>query len=47
MRLTVVVTIVSGNFLSHGDGLDNSERDVTPLPKQFSIVATIVLDSVA
>lgn len=45
--LTVVIAIVSGNLLSHGDGFDNSERDVTSLSKQFSIVATIMLDSVA
>ena len=45
--LTVVITIVSGNLLSHADGLDNPKRDVTPLSKQFSIVSTIMLDWVA
>jgi hypothetical protein len=45
--LTVVITIVGGYLLSHGDGLDNSERDVTSFSKQFDVVAAIMLDRVA
>ena len=46
MPLTVVIAIVSGNLLSHSDGLDDSERDVTSLSKQFNIIAAIMLDLV-
>jgi hypothetical protein len=45
--LTVVITIVGGYLLSHSDGLDNSERDVTSFSKQFNVVAAIMLDWVA
>jgi hypothetical protein len=45
--LTVVITVMSGNLISHADGLDNPKRDVTSLSKQFSIVAAIMLDWVA
>jgi hypothetical protein len=45
--LTVIITIVGGYLLSHGDGLDNSERDVTSLSKQFDVIAAIMLDYVA
>ena len=45
--LTVVITVMSGNLISHADGLDNPKRDITSLSKQFSIVAAIMLDWVA
>ena len=47
VRLTVVITVVGSYLLSHGDGLDNSKRDVTSLSKQLYVVAAIMLDLVA
>ena len=41
---TVVITIVCSYLLSHGDGLDNSEHDVTSLSKQLNVVTAIMLD---
>ena len=45
--LTIVISVVSGDLLSHADGLDNSERDVTSLSKQFDVIPAIMLVWVA
>lgn len=41
--LTISVAIMCSHFLSNSYMLEDSKRDVSPFPKQFNIVVTIML----
>lgn len=42
-RITVAVSIMSGNFLANGDGSEDAECDILSLAKELTIVGTVVL----
>jgi len=40
---TIAVTVVRRHFLTHCDGLDHAEGDITPLTEKFAIVVAVML----